>query len=45
MKFKKILVTGFSKENLDEAVWEKIADFADSIVFDLTGGRLFILQI
>lgn len=38
MKFKKILVTGFSKENLDNATWNKISSFADQIVFDFDDG-------
>lgn len=33
MKFKKILVTGFSRENLDENIWDKINKLTDRIVF------------
>lgn len=33
MKFKKILVTGFDKSNLDEEVWSKIKKISDAIVF------------
>lgn len=33
MKFKKILVTGFDKSNLDEKVWTRIQKSADRIVF------------
>lgn len=33
-KFKKILVTGFSKTNLDEPVWNKINSLADSVEFE-----------
>ena len=33
MKFKKILVTGFDKSNLDEEVWTKIKKLCGSIVF------------
>ncbi len=33
MKFKKIYVTGFSRENLDENVWDKINKLASSVVF------------
>lgn len=32
-KFQKILVTGFSRENLDESVWKKIEKLTDKIVF------------
>lgn len=34
MKFHKILVTGFDKSALDEAVWKKINATSDSIVFE-----------
>lgn len=33
-KFNKILVTGFDKSNLDEAVWARINKLTDSIVFE-----------
>ena len=33
MKFKKILVTGFDRSNLDENVWARIQKSADKIVF------------
>lgn len=33
MKFKKILVTGFSRSNLDENIWARISKIADKIVF------------
>lgn len=38
MKFKKILVTGFSRENLDEAVWEKIDKLSEKVVFEPENG-------
>lgn len=38
MKFKKILVTGFSESNLDKKTWEKIKKFTDSLVFEPSGG-------
>lgn len=34
MKFKKILVTGFSRENLDEKTWVRIGKLANKIVFE-----------
>lgn len=34
MKFHKILITGFSHENLDEKVWNQIKGFCDSLVFE-----------
>ncbi len=33
MKFKKILVTGFDRTNLDENVWTRIQKSTDQIVF------------
>lgn len=33
-KFHKILVTGFSKSNLDKKVWDKIKKLSDGIVFE-----------
>lgn len=33
MKFKKILVTGFSRSNLDENIWARISKITDKIVF------------
>lgn len=34
MKFKKILVTGFSRSNLDENIWARIGKIANDIVFE-----------
>lgn len=41
MKFKKILVTGFSRENLDENVWKKIS----SLSLSLSGKIVFEPQV
>lgn len=37
-KFNKILVTGFSRENLDENVWAKIEKLTDKLVFEPENG-------
>lgn len=34
MKLKKILVTGFSQENLDTNIWARIGKLADKVVFE-----------
>lgn len=38
MKFKKILVTGFSHENLDENVWDRINTLTDEVVGEVQPG-------
>lgn len=38
MKFKKILVTGFSRENLDKNVWAKIESLTEKLVFEPEDG-------
>lgn len=37
-RFQKILVTGFSQENLDENVWTRINKLADKVVFEQEDG-------